>query len=388
MLNYRLAVLFIAVGLLNSCGLFTSDDNTEPPAPLVDFTPHFQPQLLWTASSSGWSQKYQSHLLPATDGKRLFIASPKGEAQALEISNGKKLWQISTGFSFSGGPGVGENLIVIGTKNGEVIAFSAEDGSQRWQTEVSSEVLSAPQVKEGRVFVRTLDGKLYAFNSREGAKLWVYERSSPMLSLRGVSSPLQAADFVFAGFDNGKVAVLEARSGKVVLEMQVAQPRGRTEIERLVDIDADLRIVGGILYVTAYQGRTAAFDLQNGELRWQRDTSSYAGFTVDDKALYLSDAEGHLLAFDRYTGNSLWKQTKLHARFITSPALLENYLVVGDKEGYLHWLEKENGNFAARVATDDTPFQVSPLVIGNILLALNNKGKIFAFSLTSVEKTL
>jgi outer membrane protein assembly factor BamB len=367
---------------LTACGLLGGTDNAEPPAPLAQFTPSLAPRLLWSADTGSNTRAGHLRLAPVVDAGRVFVASPKGMVRAYDLESGQSLWQTDTRAVLSGGPGAGAGLVLIGGKDGEILALAQEDGAEKWRARVSSEVLAAPRIGGGLVAVRTVDGKVFGLNSSDGTLRWVYERGVPVLSLRGTSAPLMLGDAVLAGLDNGKVAALALDNGKLLFELPVAQPSGRTELERMVDIDADLQVYAGILFVTSYQGRTAALDLRAGEALWQRETSSYSGFDLDHKALYLSDADSAIWAFDQRNGASLWKQASLRARRVTAPARVGDYLVVGDLDGYLHWLSRDSGEFAARVETlKGSPILAPPVAVGEKrVLALNSSGRLALFT--------
>jgi len=375
--------LLLGAGLLGACS-FTKD-NSEPPAPLVEFKSSLQVQQLWSESTGADSRKAYLNLTPAVGEGRIFVATPAGQVLAYGAERGERLWDSKTKLPLSSGPGLGDDLVIIGGAKGAVIALRAEDGSEAWRAQVSSEVLAPPQATAGVVVVRSGNGRLTGLNSSDGHLLWVYERTVPALSLRGNSAPLIANNVVFAGFDSGKLSALDLRSGKPLWEVQVAQAHGRSELERMVDIDANLWIADGVLYVTAYQGQTAALSLTSGEVLWNRETSIYTGFTLDNRAIYVSDATGYVQAYDRDSGASLWKQDKLRGRRLSAPVSLGEAVVVGDYEGYLHWLRKEDGQFLARVATDKSGIRATPLVLDDRLVALSNKGSLYLLQATVSE---
>ncbi len=364
---------------LSGCSLFNETDNTAPPAPLVDFKPTLTLKTLWTADAGGNIEKGYLKIAPAFHEGRLFTASPQGIVRAFNFKNGKIVWEQKIDVPISGGPGIGDGLVVVGSQKGEVVALSKKNGHKQWQAQVSSEVLAKPRISRGIVVVRTIDGKLFGLNSQNGARIWVYEPSrTPLLTLRGTSTPVIKHDQIIAGFDNGQIALLELQTGKVLWEAPVAVPRGSTELERMVDIDADPLLVDDTVYVTSYQGRTVAIDLLQAKLLWEKPLSSYAGLGVDLDNLYVSDTKSHIWALDRFTGEKWWKQEKLEARNITAPVNIGNYVVVGDLEGYLHWMRRKDGEFVARYRMGKASIFVPPLVVNNILVAYDSQGQIVA----------
>ncbi len=364
--------------LLSGCS--GSKDNTEPPAPLVQFTPTLTVKTLWTAYAGGGTNKSYLKLAPAFYNERLFTASPTGKVRAFNFRDGKQVWEQKIGLPISGGPGVGQGLVLVGSHKGDVVALSEIEGKERWRTQVSSEVLVAPGISQGVVVVRTIDGKLFGLDSQNGEQLWVYEGSRvPLLTLRGMSTPLVKMDVVIVGFDNGKIALLNLQKGKVLWEYAVGVPSGRSELERMVDIDADPLLVNNMIYVTGYQGRTMAIDLAKGaKPLWEKKLSSYAGLGVDFDYLYVSDSNSHVWALNRESGEDWWKQEKLHARNVTAPVSIGDYVVVGDSQGYLHWMRRDNGQFVARQELGDASIRVRPLVIDGKLIAYNSAGKMVA----------
>lgn len=344
----RLAALF-AVLALAGCGGFSRDDDNAPvPAELEDFEPSVEIDRLWSRrAASGAGPALALH--PAVAGGRVFTAGGDGDVAAYDAGTGERLWETDTGVPVSAGPGAGPGVVVVGSSDGDVVALDGAGGEVAWRARVSSEVLSPPAASERVVVVRTIDGKLFGLDAVNGERLWVYDRAVPALTLRGTSSPVIAQDAVVAGFDNGRLVAVSLDHGQLLWESHVATPSGRTELERLVDIDADPVVVDGVAYATAFQGQIAAFDLRTGRLLWQRDMSSHAGVGAGRRLLYVTDDQGHVWALDRDTGASLWRQGKLERRGVTRPVEFGEYAVVADFEGYVHWLNIEDGSFAARV---------------------------------------
>jgi outer membrane protein assembly factor BamB len=372
----RFLLLYILI-LLSGCSIFGDNENMEPPAPLVKFMPTLSLKTLWTAQAGAGTDKSYLKIAPAFYNDRLFTASPEGHLRAFNFNNGQPVWQRKIDVPISGGPGVGEGLVLVGSQKGDVVALSEADGTKQWQVQVSSEVLATPRISQGIVVVRTIDGKVFALDSKTGERLWVYDQARvPLLTLRGTSSPIVTYDAIIVGFDNGKLVVLVLRTGKLVGEYLVSEPRGRSELERMVDIDADPLLVGDIIYVTSYQGRTVA--LKRNKLLWERKLSSHAGLGVDADYLYISDSKSHVWAVDRYSGDDWWKQDKLQARNVTAPVSIGDYVVVGDMEGYLHWMRRDNGQFVTRYRIGKTSIIVPPLVVDDILVAYDSQGKIVA----------
>jgi outer membrane protein assembly factor BamB len=355
-------------------------DNTEPPAPLVEFQSRLKVIELWSASVGGGTDDQYLKLAPVIASQRLYVSDSGGRIVALDATNGNRLWSADVDERITGGPGVGENTVLVGTGEGGVIALDAENGRRLWSATVSSEVLSPPLKSEGIVVVRTNDGKVFGLGGDSGKQLWIYDRTVPSLTLRGTSAPIIVAGVVIAGFDGGKLTALDLRTGRLLWEVSVAAARGRSELERMVDIDSDPMVVDDVIYVTTFQGQLAAIQLDSGRILWNRQISSYAGFSADESYIYLTDDSSHVWMFDRYSGTMVWKQELLHARNATGPASIGNFAVVGDVEGYLHWMHKADGSFVARTRLASDRIIVQPLVAGKVLYAYATDGSLAAYT--------
>lgn len=381
----RLSALLLLSGLLSGCGTLSGilggEDNTEPPAPLQDIADPIPLKRLWnTDVGVGFDEQYV-RLVPAAEGDRLFVADRRGRVVALDAQSGKQIWSVKTGAAVSAGPGVGEQLVLVGSSDAEVLALSAADGTQVWKAAVSSEVLSVPQIDLDKVIVQTADGNVAALDAADGRQLWIYDRSVPVLTLRGTSTPAVQHGVVIAGFANGKLVALSADKGFVVWDTSVAIPQGRSELERIVDIDGDPVIVGTAVYVTTFQGRVAVLDIQTGNMGWKRDMSSHAGLGVDFSQVYVTDDNSHVWALSRSSGASEWKLDELANRQLTVPVPFDDYVAVGDLEGYLHLLSRYDGRVAARERVDSKGIRARPLVMQDVLYVYGNSGKLAAYSL-------
>ncbi|ALG67683.1 outer membrane protein assembly factor BamB [Beggiatoa leptomitoformis] len=372
----RLTLLCALLVSLNACSIFGDKDNAETPAKLEDFTPATTVSEIWSANvGSGADERYLK-LQPAVYNNQVFAASPKGYVSAFDLKTGQNHWEKRLDVVISGGVGTNLDSVFVASNKGDVIALAMADGTEKWRVQLNSEVLSTPQADDSHVIVRTIDGKVYNLNTQNGATLWVQERTVPTLSLRGNSNPILLAQAVLVGFDNGHFAALDVNTGKPLWESAVAMPQGRSELERMVDIDADPKLINDTIYVVSYQGRSAAINLYNGQLVWQREVPSYAGIGVDDKAVYVSDQRSHVWALDRHTGASLWKQEKLQARALTAPVSMGEYVIVGDLEGYLHYLRRDDGQFVARYKTGSARILTSPIVIDKQLIVYTSGGEL------------
>ena len=283
----------------------------------------------------------------------LYSVDWRGVIYAIETMSGDTVWQHDVGAIVSGGLSLDSGLLLLGTSEGELIALQPTDGTEVWRSQLSSEILSAPLVADGHVVVHSNDGYVYGLSAQNGEQLWAYQYKVPALTLRGTSVPIYAMGLVLVGLGNGKVVALDLQSGVVRWLQTVAVPRGRSELQRMVDIDATPVRVGSIIYVVSYQGRVAALDIGTGRVVWIREFSSYSGMAADSESLYLSDSEGKVSAINQATGATLWTQGKLSGLKLTQPVISKGTLIVAADDGYLYWLATESGELLSRTAVKE-----------------------------------
>jgi outer membrane protein assembly factor BamB len=376
-----IATLVLATPLMlaGACaGMFDSSDNTAEPAELVDFEPTIKVRTVWQRRVGSGAGELFLKLRPAIDGERVYAATRNGRVRAFDARTGESIWDTDTDRPLSGGPGVGDGLVLLGTSEGEVLALGDEDGEIKWRARVSSEVLSAPQAQGGIAVARTIDGKLFGLAADDGTRLWIYDRTAPVLTLRGTSSPALAEGAAVAGFDSGQIVAVALNNGQPLWETRVAVARGRTELERMVDIDADPVIIDNAVYAVTYQGQIAALELFSGQVIWRRDMSSHAGLGVGPENVYVTDDASHVWALNRGNSASMWKQAKLEARRVSPPAVFGQYVVVGDLDGYVHWLRKDDGQFVARVRVDSDGIVAAPVATPFAVYVYGSGGELAA----------
>jgi outer membrane protein assembly factor BamB len=380
----RVAVVLLTV-LLGGCstisGWFGGDDNATPPAKLEEIKDPVQLKELWSRDIGVGYDKQSVNLVPTVLDPYVLAADRDGRVVELSAETGKKLWETKTDTPISAGPGAGEGLVLVGTSNAEVLALSIDDGSIVWRAPVSSEVLAVPRVDAGVVVIQTADGAIAGLSGKDGHQLWISDHSVPVLTLRGTSSPAVERGAVIAGFASGKVAALTLANGFQVWETSIAIPQGRSELDRLVDVDANPVIVGDTVYVVSFQGKIAIIDLRSGNLGWTRDMSSYTGLGVDFSQVYVTDVDSKVWALSRDNGASVWKQDKLHNRYLTAPEPFGSYVAVGDFEGYLHLLSTYDGHIAGRVRVDRKGIVARPVAVGDVLYVYGKGGTLAAYSL-------
>jgi len=371
-----------ALLVLNGCSWIKSwgdKDDPNEPAKLVEFEPTLKVGKVWSTKVGDGLDKTGRQLRPAYQSGSIYAADHKGLLMAIDADSGNKLWEIKTKLPFTGGPGISDNLLLMGTENGEVFAFDASTGTQLWSATVTSEVLAAPAETDGIVVIRCIDGRIFGLDADTGQRIWIYDHSVPLLTLRGNAPTLLRAGVAFIGYDGGQVVALRTEDGTLMWEQTLVTSEGRTELERLSDIDGQLVFIASDLLVSSYKNRLASLAADSGRLLWFKDISSATGVSVNRINLTLSDKEGNLWLLDRRNGAESWKHDQLLRRGLTRPVFYGSFIVVGDQEGYLHWINISDGQFAAREKVGGKGFSGPPLVIGNTLYVMTKKGEITAF---------
>ncbi len=376
-----LVSLIVATWILPGCSWIKSWGDEEPgePAPLVDFEQSVKIGKAWSTNIGDGMGKQGLSMGPFYSSGTLFAADYEGRLVSVDAESGRKNWELKTEQPFSGGPGADESKLYMGTIDGRVVAFDRNNGSELWNAQVSSEVLVPPAAQDGIVVVRCIDGRVFGLDEDNGARLWIYDHSVPLLTMRGNANLLVRAGLVYVGYDDGSVVTLRLEDGSLVWTQTIVSPEGRTELERLADIGQQMVIIASDLIVSSYKNRVASLAADSGRLLWFKDISSATGIQVDRTNLAISESNGDLWLLDRRNGSTLWKQDQLMNRGLTRPAFYGNFVVVGDKEGYLHWIDSESGNFVARVRAGKKGFAAAPLTVGTSLYVLTTKGELVAY---------
>lgn len=368
----RSALVLPMVVLLAGC--FGGKLTGKEPAELRDFKPGASMEVRWKRNVG---EVGNAGLQPIVTRDAVYAANADGELFRLDPISGKKVWKINSGFKISGAVGAGDGLVVVGGLKSELAAFD-ENGKLRWITRVSSEVLSAPQIADGMVVVRSSDGRIAALSAEDGKRQWLYERATPTLIVRNHAGVVIQRGVVYAGFAAGKLAAISLSNGAVVWESAVSQPRGNTELERISDITSLPAVDNEKICAVAFQGRIACFDIKQGAMLWSRDLSSDKGLALMQSNLYVSDDQATVLAMDKASGSTLWKNDQLFMRQVSAPCVMDKYVVVGDFEGYLHTLSREDGSLLARIKTDGSPVLFAPVVLGKGFLLQTRDGGVYS----------
>ena len=371
----KLTLAFVLL-VLAAC---SKDKDVDKPAVLAGFPATLHVQRVWAASVGGIKTPMRLGLGLAVLNGKVYAAGRGGEVAAFDLATGHRVWAAHTKLGLGGGTGVDDDLVVVGSTDGDVVALATADGTQRWRTNVGAEILSAAAVTPRIVVVRAVDGRLHGLAPADGHELWQLQQPVPRLSLRGTSHPEMAGDLAICGFDNGKLVAANIIDGTAAWETVIEPPHGKTELERLVDVDAAAKIAGNDVYVVGFQGKVAMLALDTGQIWWSHDASSYRGLDIDDDAIYVSTAEGDVVALRRRTGAELWRQSALAHRGLSAPAVAANAIIVADYQGYVHWLDKASGAIIARTQSGKARVTNPPVAVENRVLVINDRGEISAF---------
>ena len=380
----------LSVTLLSGCSLFSGEEDVVKMSPLPTVENQFTPSTAWDVSVGSGIGDFYSNLHPAYADSVVYAADRKGTVKALNADDGKEVWSVNLAekdgwFSrkpalLSGGLTVAGGHVYVGSEKAQVYALDAGDGSVVWKTTAAGEVLSRPTVSDGLVLVHTSNGQLQALDENSGVVKWTVNLDMPALSLRGESAPAVAFGAAIVGGDNGRVSAVLMQQGQMIWQQRISQATGSTEIDRLSDVDTTPVIVNGVVYALAYNGNLTALDLRSGQIMWKRELGSVNDFIVDGNRIYIVDQNDRLLALTTDGGVTLWTQSDLLHRLLTSPALYNGSLVVGDSEGYLHWINPEDGRFVAQQKVDSSGFLTEPVVADGKLLIQAKDGTVYAIT--------
>jgi outer membrane protein assembly factor BamB len=386
----RRAVFVLVLGLfVTGCFPKKSTTTQAEPLPKVDQQVSFNTQ--WKANGGSGTGGLLMNLAPAMieiEGQpHVISADRKGYVMATNLATGKQRWRIDTHLKLSSGVGYNDNLIVLGSHQAEVVALDKSTGAEVWRTQVSSEVLSAPMGSDEGIAVLTIDSRLHGLDPQNGKEKWLFDAMPPALKLRGGSSPLVIDGHALVGFANGQAGLFDLNSGRVVWLESIAQPRGRTEIERIVDINGQLATRGNMAYLVSYQGKLAALDLKTLQVQWTRDASSYVGLDTGPRAVVITDGNGTLQAYDRLSGELLWTQDALRHRQLTAPAVVKDTVIVADAKGKIYALSLQTGSLLGYRQFDGAGFRAPPLVSNQDLIVQTKAGRLIKFSVEPIGRS-
>jgi len=380
----RLVITGLFISVLTGCGAVSNwmegDVYEAPATELTEFTIEFEPKLVWSTDTGDGTGDDYSDLATWLQGDMAIAVDYEGKVTSFDAQTGKQLWTTDIDKHIATGAGGGNGLVLVGSSEGDIVALDETTGVIKWQQKLSSEILSPPKAAMDVAVVRTADGRMTGLNVTDGQVLWTYQRAVPLLSLRGASEPVLVEDKVITGYANGKLVALSISDGTVIWEASVAVARGRSELDRIVDIDSAAVIKNDVVYVVTYNGRLAALSLESGRILWAREMSSRSGLDVDSgDAVYVSDEFDYVWALQDGSGDALWRQTRLLRRKVTAPAIVGDYIIVGDFEGYVHWMSRADGHFVTRVRVADEPIRSKPVVKDDLVYITATDGTLSTF---------
>lgn len=379
-------VLLAAVVALSGCttvkGWFGNKNDAKAarkPAELVEFTPSATVTRLWSAKAGDGNEKLGLTQGPVVADGRVYAAAIEGGVRAFDLQTGAVVWQHKTDLEISGGPGAGEGLVVFGTLDGDVVALDSATGTERWKAKVISEVIAAPAIAQGVVVVRSNDGRVTAFDITDGKRRWFWNRDLPRLTVRGNDAPSFGPGVVLVGNDDGTVAALALTDGRPLWDQAVGQPDGRSELDRMADVDGSPVLDGTTLFASSYKKQTIAIEAPSGRPLWAQDHGGAGRIGLASDRVVVADPAGVVWALDKNGGSAMWQQAGLARRSLSGAAVQGEFAVVGDYDGYLHWLRLDNGDFGARVRAGRDPINAAPVVSDGILLVQTASGDLSAW---------
>lgn len=376
-----LAAALAAMPSLTSCGLFGDKEEELEPKELVDFSPALKVKRLWSAKLGGQAKFLRVALRPVGDGRRIYAAGYDGVVAAFDPETGKQVWRVKLDTELSAGPGVGEDRVVVVAQNGVVFVLDAGTGAEHWRIDIDGESLARPIISGESIILQTIDNRMRAVSVYDGRQLWSLEQPTPSLTMRGSADPVLVGKTVIGGFDNGRLVAADLDSGDVIWESLLSPPKGRSDLDRLSDIDGSIAVVGQDVYASGYQGRLASVAAESGQVLWSRDVSSYEGASADWTSVYTVSADGELVALAKRDGIEAWRNSDLLRREPTLPIPFNTTVAVGDLEGYIHFFSNLNGTPVARIKLGGSAISNAPVAVANRLYVQNDSGVLAAYEI-------
>lgn len=378
--------LLVALVMLGGCDTVKSTYNnwfgapspSSKPAELAPIRAQVNPRILWRGAVGAADKTV---LFPEVSGGTVWVAGANGDIAGFNAANGSPVARLNAKQAIASGVGVGPGAIAVGTPRGEILAFD-HSGKALWKAQAPGETLAPPVIAGDRVIARVGDGGIYAFDLASGKRRWAYQRAAPTLSVRSHAGIVVNRSLVYAGFPGGRLIALSADSGGVLWDSVVALPKGTTELERVADVTSPPVVDESRACAVAFQGRLACFDAARGTSIWTRDISSFSGMGADARNLYVTDDKSAVSALDKSSGGSVWKQDKLSGRGASRPLALGRYVIVGDYQGFVHLLSRDDGSFVGRIATDGSAIAAAPVALDlSSFLVQTRNGGVFAIAL-------
>jgi outer membrane protein assembly factor BamB len=381
---YKRCLILIICLLLQACAqiddYLLGKDNTLQPKTLPTIQSPLSLKECWSTSIGKSGGEHYLKLKPSIQGNTLYVADRRGKVMAYDKNKGDLLWSIALKQGIVSGPVSAHHVLALGTNNARLVVLDMHDGHELWQASVSSDILSSPLVTKNRVIVKTIDGRLYAFDLVTGKKLWSVNHGSPSLILRASSSPVKVHDWIIVGFSDGKMDAIDLKTGRIVWQRSIAYSSGSSDVERLIDIDADPVAFEDRIYLASYQGYIGAMSLQDGQVIWNKPASAYNNLNLDQNDIYMSDSHDVIWSISNHNGQVKWKQPALTGREITASARIGHDLFLGDKTGFLHVIDTQQGELVGRKQLNGS-INVAPVVSEDHVYVLTAAGQLTCFSI-------
>jgi outer membrane protein assembly factor BamB len=370
---------------LSGCSWFGDKNKGVKPNPLTPLTQRVEIKSRWeTNVGSGLSELYRV-IPPIIDEDTVYANDYKGQVFAFDRETGAKKWSYNTKLEMAAGVGLGGNLVLLGSLKGDVVALDKDTGEEQWRVIIDSEILAAPQNNGAVVVVQTNDGQLIGLDAKNGEVIWTYSAQLPSLTLRGTAVPQLLGPNIITGFANGKLIALSAVDGTLYWERRVASPQGRSDIERVVDIDGSPVLSGNAIYTTSYNGTLSALSTR-GDILWSQENSSHNSPIVIDNRVFVTSAEGFVRAFSAKTGLLLWENKILEGRRLAAPQNLAGFVVTADYEGYVHIFDTQSGGLLDRFRVGSEGIRSPMISDGTYLYALGNDGVLASIAVYLFKK--
>lgn len=377
-----LLVILVAT-LLPACSkmddFMLGKDNTPVPKALEPIRPKVAMTEKWTTSTGGRTSDGFLKLSPVVAGDIIYSADHNGNIQANNKITGATIWTKKLANNLTSGPVLSQGTIIVATSNSGLQALKQTDGSELWQAKVSGDILAKPVIAGNRVIAKSIDGNLYAFNLQSGNQLWVSDHGAPGLILKASSSPVIMGNAVLVGYSDGRMDAVDLDNGRTLWQRSIAYASGSSDVERLVDIDADPIVKDNKIILGSYQGYVGALSLNDGQFEWRKPASIYKNMAAKGNTLFITDSNDVIWSINSQNGQVNWKQVALKARGLTEPVLIGNRLFVGDKTGMMHVLSTSNGEFLARTPMNGA-VTVAPVASGNQLYVMTANGKLSCYA--------
>lgn len=381
----RVALLVCAVLAVSGCstvkGWFGGDKDEAPtkPTELAEFAASASVNRIWSAKAGKGEGRIGARQGPAIADGRVYAAAIEGGVRAFDLQSGATVWHYPSELPLSGGPGAGDGTVAVGSLEGDVIALDAATGAEKWKAKVANEVIAAPTVGQGMVLVHSNDGRVSAFDAATGARRWFWNHDQPTLTVRGISSVTLGPGIAFVGNDDGSVSALALADGRPLWQGAAAAPEGRSELDRMADVDGAPVLDGAVLFATSYKGSTVALEGPSGRVLWSSESGGAGRVGVSPDRVVVSDRNGLVHGLDKTSGGGMWQQGALARRDLTSATIHGNYAVVGDYDGYLHWLKLDDGALAARTRAGGDALRATPEVADGVLVVQDVDGGLSAY---------